>query len=184
MSETTQEMNQAQLQPEKKHHQKWWRITLAVLFLFFPVFHFLSSCSSIDCPLNSRILCRYGVLSGSSADTLTISTKRMMNGNDTVLINKQVNTTEYALPISNGNEEDIFFYEIADTLGTTTLDTVWVSKEDTPRFEGVECAPQYTHQLKTVRYTTHGIDRIAIQNNQVDNDQTKLHLQIYFIPRY
>ena len=184
MLETPQKMNRTKLLPAKKHQRKWWKISLFSLFFFFPVFHFLSSCSSIDCPLNSRILCQYSVLSESSADTLTISTKRNIDGNDTVLINKQVKTTEYALPISNGNEEDIFFYEITDTLGTTTLDTVWVSKEDTPRFEGVECAPQYTHQLKTVRYTTHGIDHIAILNNQVDNDQTKKHLQILFIPRY
>lgn len=155
-------------------------------FHLFTLLLLISSCSSIDCPLNSLVYTQYqlrnaaGEVDTLSTDTLTISTTRA-DGNDSVVLNKSVRTTEFTLPISYANTQDVFFFELKDTLTkASTIDTVSVTKENTPHFESVDCAPAFFHTITSVTHTSHRIDSIVINNPEVNYDTTKKHLYIYF----
>ena len=140
-----------------------------------------SACTSIDCPLNNRVYCKFK-LSGSVAtlsDTLYISTKRN-DGNDTVLINRDVNVDSFSLPMSYSHSEDIFFVERRNTSGKSTIDTVTTAKDNLPHFESVDCNPAIFHTVKSVTYTKNDIDSIVIKNRNVTYDAEKVHFYIYF----
>ena len=145
------------------------------------------SCSSVDCPMNSLVYTQYAVChaDGSAAtlrDTLTISTNRAW-GNDSVLINRDVNISSFSLPISYSMPEDSFFIALKDTLLRETLDTLVVSKQDLPHFESPECAPAFFHKITAVSSTHHGIDSAVINYPDVNYDTSKKHIRIYFSPR-
>lgn len=144
-----------------------------------------ASCASIDCPMDSLVYTQYQLRTASGAvdtlaDTLTISTART-DGYDSVLVNKSVRTTEFSLPISYANDEDIFFIETKDTLyGTVTLDTVTVTKENHPHFESVDCSPTFFHTITGASCTHNALDSVAIVNPDVNYDTSKKHFYIYF----
>ena len=113
------------------------------------------SCSSIDCPLNSLVYTQYQLMTADGridtlTDTLTISTSRMTDGSDSVLINKNVKTTGFSLPISYA------------------------------QFESVDCSPSYFHTITGVTTTHNAIDSIVIKNPDVNYDTSKKHFYIYF----
>ena len=143
------------------------------------------SCASIDCPMDSLVYTQYQLRTASGtvdtlADTLTISTMRT-DGNDSVLINKDVNITEISLPISYAQAQDVFFIETKDSVTKTIwLDTVTVTKEDHPHFESVDCSPTYFHTLTGVSCTRNALDSVVIANPDVDYDTSKKHFYIYF----
>ena len=144
-----------------------------------------TSCSSIDCPLNSLVYTQYQLMTADGrvdtlADTLTISTARM-EGNDSVLINKDFKVTEFSLPISYSQPQDVFFVETKDTVQKITrIDTITVVKEDYPHFESVDCSPSFFHTLTSVSSTNNAIDSVVIKNPDVNYDTTKKHFYIYF----
>ena len=144
------------------------------------------SCSSIDRPLNSLVYTQYQLMTADGridtlTDTLTISTSRMTDGSDSVLINKNVKTTGFSLPISYAQPQDVFYFETIDTVTkTTTLDVVTVTKEDHPHFESVDCSPSYFHTITGVTTTHNAIDSIVIKNPDVNYDTSKKHFYIYF----
>lgn len=145
-----------------------------------------ASCSSIDCPLNSLVYTQYQLMTPEGrvdtlADTLTIYTKRVTDGSDSVLINRNVRTTEFSLPISYSQAQDVFYFETIDTVTkVTTTDVVTITKEDHPHFESVDCAPLYFHTITGVSTTNNAIDSIVIINPDVSYDTSKKHLYIYF----
>ena len=139
------------------------------------------ACSTIDCPLNSRVYTNY-TLAGDLTklnDTLTIATVRH-EGSDSVLINRQTGTQKFILPISYQAQADVFYFERRGAGGYHTLDTVTIRKEDHPHFESVDCNPSFFHTLKAAETTRHGIDSIVIKYSTVNYDTTKEHLYIYF----
>jgi len=152
---------------------------------FFTSLLLAFSCSSIDCPLNNLVYTNWQLLDAHGevytlADTLTISTKRT-DGNDSVLINRDVNAKAFSLPISYAQAEDVFFFEMKDSLGNAAVfDTVTVAKEDMPHFESVDCGPSYFHKITSVSHTRHAIDSIVINYPDVNYDTSKKHLYIYF----
>ena len=115
------------------------------------LFHLILSCSSIDCPMNNRVYTQYSLRTpDGEVDTLkmvcTISTNRT-DGSDSVLINKDINITQFSLPISNAQPRDSFFVDLSpETTASeilsakafaaetrkaqSTIDTIVVSKED------------------------------------------------------
>ncbi|WP_298450857.1 DUF6452 family protein [uncultured Prevotella sp.] len=166
--------------------RKLLRPSLAALPLyFFTLLITATACSSIDCPLNSLVYTQYQLMTSDGkvdtlADTLTIFTNRV-DGNDSVLINRNVMTTEFSLPISYAQNQDVFFIETKDTVyKITKLDTVTVEKENTPHFESVDCAPAFFHKITSVSCTHNAIDSIVINNQDVNYDTSKKHFFIYF----
>ena len=152
-----------------KRHNRLLVCMLAMMAL-------LAACSSVDCSLNNTVYTNYKLMGKVTTltDTLTILTTRQ-NGFDTVLINQQVNTDSFSLPVSFGQEVDELYFH------TNSLrDTVWVSKTNEPHFESVDCGLNYFHTLRGVRYTRNAIDSIVIKNKEVNYDVSKQHFYIYF----
>ena len=158
-------------------------------FYFLALLLLTASCSSIECPLNSLVYTQYQLMKpDGSKDTLTqflsVSTSRAIDGNDSVLINLNTNTTEFSLPISYSQPQDVFYFEMIDTVaGYTLLDTVTVEKTDQPHFESVECSPLYFHTITSVGTTHNAIDSIVVKNPDVSYDTSKKHIYIYYKPR-
>lgn len=146
----------------------------------------LAACSSIDCPLNNRVLTKYQLTTpDGKVDTLklytTISTNRT-DGSDSVLINRDVDFTKFTLPVSNSQPRDTFFVQLDNGEETVALDTLVVEKQDRMHFEAPDCAASYFHHITAVTATRHAIDSVTINNHEVDYDTSKTHFRIYFTP--
>ena len=143
--------------------------------------YLFTSCSSIDCPVNSLVLTQYQFtnsdgLALSLLDTLTVSTARK-DGSDT-LFNKGTNISKFYLPISYSHPEDeLVLHFDGDSLHLT--DTLWVKKDDIPHFESVDCNASFFHRLTDVRCTHNLLDSVVIINPSVTNDETVVHVHIY-----
>ncbi len=148
-----------------------WGALAALLMLLA-----ITACSSVDCPLNNTVYANYKLMGSVTTlpDTLTISTARA-DGTDSVFINHQVGTDSFSLPMSYGREVDELFVQT-----NSTLDTLWVTKTNTPHFESVDCGVAYFHVITGVRYTRHAIDSIAINHKDVNYDATQQHFHVYF----
>lgn len=158
-------------------------ICLAFLILSTSLLMF-SSCTSVDCPVQNTVCTVYdlkkadGLSTDTLRDTLTISTPRM-EGNDTVLLNRSVNTTTFNLPISFSNAEDTLYFEVCSK-SRHSIDTLYISKDNIPHFESVDCQISYFHNIHGVRTTNHAIDSVVINKSFVDYDQETEHFHIYF----
>lgn len=152
------------------------------IVFFFAAAMLLIGCSSIDCPLNSRVYATYKLV-GSTAtitDTLSVSTSRTeAEGNDTVLINRVVDVDSVSLPMSYSRAEDTFYFTFNTVNDTTLCDTVVVAKQDVPHFEAVDCNPAIFHTITDVRYTQNAIQSIDINNNTVTYNADKPHFIVY-----
>ena len=132
----------------------------------------LSACSSIDCPLNNRTYASFKLAGDVTklVDTLTVSTPRNIDNpeEDTVLINRLVDTDSLSLPMSYQRTEDIYIFTfVQKDTELKTIDTLWVSKENEPHFESVDCNPVMFHTIKDVRFTQRAIDDIKVNYNKV-----------------
>lgn len=158
--------------------------TLAAAAAFVALF-VLAACSSIDCPLNNRVYATFR-LDGNTAriqDTLTVSVPRSADnaGDDTILVNKLTDFDSIALPMSYQRSEDIYVFSVKQKDSQTcTNDTVWVTKQNNPHFESVDCNPQFFHTITDVRYTGEAIDYIKINYNKVTYNDGKAHFLISF----
>ena len=142
--------------------------SISIFVLLFGGLSWLSSCSDIDCPVTNGVWANYVVQGDTLRDTLTISAIRE-NKTDTILLNKQVNTTKFSLPMSYSGKA-----------GVTTIDTVTISKTNISHFESVDCPPAFFHTLTAVSAKGTRISQIEISNPNVDYDGTKEHILISF----
>lgn len=144
----------------------------------------MSACSSIDCPLNNRTYASFRLAGDVTklVDTLTVSTPRNIDNpeEDTVLINRLVDTDSLSLPMSYQRTEDIYIFTfVQKDTELKTIDTLWVSKENEPHFESVDCNPVMFHTIKDVRFTQRAIDSIKVNYNKVTYNDAKAHFLIY-----
>ena len=152
-----------------------------ISFLFSLSSFLLTSCSSIDCPVNSLVLTQYQFTSSDGQvltllDTLTVAMTRK-DGSDT-LFNKGTQLSTFYLPISYSHPEDqLVFHFDGDSLHWT--DTLWVKKDDIPHFESVDCNASFFHKLTGIRCTHNLLDSVVIINPSVTNDETVIHVYIY-----
>ena len=141
------------------------------------------ACSSIDCPLNNTVYTNYKVMKTETQpdtlkDTLTIWTSRP-GMTDSIIVNRNLNTTALKLPISYMNDKDVLFFQFKTQDGGVCVDTVTVSKTNTPHFESVDCSPNYFHEITGIMSTHNRIDSIVIMNKTVNYD-AKDNFYIYF----
>ena len=137
----------------------------------------LGACSSIDCPLNSRVMttCKFGA---TFTDTLSVSVTKT-DGEDSVLVNRLDDADSLAIPMSYNHESDVLFFDFIDKdTKQHVIDTVTVSKTNEPHFESVDCSPMVFHEIKDVSHTAHKIESVKINNNYVTYDTQKAHLII------
>ncbi len=144
----------------------------------------LSACSSIDCPLNNRTYASFKLAGDVTklVDTLTVSTPCNIDNpeEDTVLINRLVDTDSLSLPMSYQRTEDIYIFTfVQKDTELKTIDTLWVSKDNEPHFESVDCNPVMFHTIKDVRFTQRAIDDIKVNYNKVTYNDAKAHFLIY-----
>lgn len=147
---------------------------LHCLFMFALLF--LAACSSVECPLNNTVYSNYKLMGSVTTlpESLTISAIRR-DGIDSILINQQVNTDSFSLPMSYSQDEDVLHFEIG-----SQNDTVYVQKTNRPHFESVDCGVNYFHTITGVRYTRHTIDSIVVKQKEVTYDASPKHFYIYF----
>ena len=138
------------------------------------------SCSDIDCPVTNGVRVNYVVQGDTLHDTLTISAIRE-NKADTILLNKQVKTTKFSLPMSYSGDSDKLRFVFTNTAGVTTIDTITVSKTNISHFESVDCSPTFFHTLTAISAKGTRVSQVEISNPNVDNDGTKEHIHITFI---
>ena len=129
------------------------------LFGLFIGILLVGSCSSIDCPVENLVLAHYKFYDsfGDSliiVDTLTVTTRRNDNSNDTLLYDMTEKSSFY-MPMSYFHPEDI------------------------PHFESIDCNAKYFHRLTSVRNTTHYIDSVVIKNSYVDFNNATVHIYVY-----
>lgn len=151
---------------------------------------FLFACSSINCPVQNTVAVYYAFKQYDAgnelvADTLTDTLWVWTQDKDSTetLLNRLVDKSSFALPISYQHPEDVLFFAIADTAHVFTLDTVWVQKDDIPHFESVDCPAHFFHQLTSVRCTHEGIDSIVISNPSVSYSTDVINLNIFLKKR-
>lgn len=147
--------------------------------LLLPLAAALAACSSIDCPLNSRVMMTCRLADGALADdTLTVSTTRT-DGEDSVLVNRLADADSLSVPMSYSHEADELYFDfLSKTTGEHTIDTVRVSKTDVPHFESVDCNPMIFHDITTVTHTTHRISSIETNNSHVTYNTQNVNLII------
>lgn len=168
----------------KKNMKKIKMLICSALLILCSSLFIFTSCTSVDCPVQNTVSTIYdlrktdGLTADTLRDTLTISTPRM-EGNDTVLLNRSVNTTSFNLPISFSNAEDTLYFEVSSE-SKRSIDTVYITKDNIPHFESVDCQISYFHNIHGVRTTNHAIDSVVINKSFVDYDQETEHFHIYF----
>ena len=170
--------------PHNRPMAKGVALRLAVLPLLLVSF---VACSSIDCPVQTTVEVHYKVCqfegttvaNDTLTDTLYVWTKRR-DGSDTLLLNRGVNLSSFALQISDQHPEDMLIMMVGRQTQVRTLDTVWIEKEDIPHFESVDCAAHFFHKLTAVRSTHRAIDSIAINNPSVTYDADATNIYISF----
>jgi hypothetical protein len=157
------------------------------LFLLLILSVVLVACSSIECPIENTVAVNYAVMKYQNgeevADTLNDTLwvwSRRSDGDDTLLYNRGVNVRSFSLPASYQGPQDTLIFLTVDTLQNFDVDTVWISKEDIPHFESVDCAVRYFHKITDVRSTHEAIDTIIINNSSVTYDSSVKHLYIHF----
>ena len=153
--------------------RKWLLSIAAVLMV---------ACSSIDCPVNSSVSTLYNILDADGhqlalSDTMTVTTVRQ-DGDTVIVLNKLIGSTDFNLPISYSHPEDVMIFTIYND-SVSTVDTVWIKKDDFPHFESVDCNATFFHSITGVRYTTNAIDSIVINNPSVNYDYTKVNFRLY-----
>ena len=159
-----------------KKMKRGWMSILPVCLL--PLLLSTFACSSIDCPVQNTVAAIYEV-NGTLDDTLTISVKRQ-DGSDTILLSNGVGLTTFKLPMSYHRTVDTLLFRSAKL---AAVDTVWVTKDNIPHFESVDCGLSYFHNVISVRHTTIGIDSIVILKTLIDYDPMESHFRIYFKAR-
>lgn len=141
-------------------------------------------CTSIDCSVNSTVLCSYRFMNANGdslilSNPISVVSVRTIDGNDTVLINKLENACTFRIPMSYSLDADELRFIVTDNQGKENTDYVVVSKTNEPVFESVDCAPRYNHAISSVNTTHNFIDSLVVKNNKVTNDPTKINIFVY-----
>ena len=158
-------------------------MVVGVISFLFPFSSFLlTSCTSIDCPVNNLVRTRYQFTSSAGdslklMDTLTVVSARK-DGKDTIVFNKGVQISRFHLPISYSHPEDILVFHF-DGDSLHVADTIWVKKDDILHFESVDCNATFFHKLTAIRHTRNCLDSVVIVNPSVTNDDAVVHVNIY-----
>ena len=156
--------------------------TTALIMLLMLAF---AACENgTDCNINNvsynRILL-YGADNEQNApnkvysypDTLTV--KLIINGRDSIVINRQVGASEIQLPVSYTHECDTLVFEYSGNVD----DTLYVEHSNIPYFISTDCGMAMYHHITGLRYTTNFIDSAAINEPLIDfnwHENIKLYI--------
>ncbi len=128
----------------------------------------MAACSDVNCSSQGSSYANYVFADRldstvSLLDTLSVGTT-MLNGKDTVLLNRLIGAKEMSLPVSSSLAEDtLYFYFFR----RNQLDTLWIRHSNVPYFSSPECGISVAHSVEGVRYTRHFIDTVQILNKEI-----------------
>lgn len=166
--------------PSKKH----FSILIISIFILGEIS--ITGCSSNDCPLIGRPSARFDFfnsLTGSLFqfnDTLTVYSL----GTDSILINKDTKINYFTLPLNYTSNETTFilnYKQLNDSTPTILRDTLLIYHTNIEHFVSLDCGIKMFYHLDSIRYTTHVMDSIIMQNPEID-DHEKGNFKIYFTP--
>lgn len=107
-------------------------------------------------------------------DTLTVSL--MVNGKDSIVVNKILNATDLQLPMSYNNERDTLIFHYTGKF----TDTLYIDHENIPFYISMECGTVMYHKLTGIKYTNSFIDSAVIANDYIKFENNE-NIKIYFI---
>ncbi|MBQ3152485.1 MAG: hypothetical protein IJB77_03365 [Bacteroidaceae bacterium] len=110
----------------------------------------------------------------SYPDTLTV--KLVINGNDSIIVNRLVGASELQLPVSFTQECDtlVFEYSGADN------DTLYIERTNIPYFVSSDCGMAMYHHLTGLRHTRSLIDSASINEAFINYDWNE-NIKLYII---
>ena len=153
-------------------------IKKGTFFLWFAVLALFSSCDLLNCTQADVSCLRIEIYDADGGkvmlpDTLTVTAY----GTDSVLINKDINTTEILLPLSYHAPVDTFviryyghYYSI--------LDTLCVHKTNDLYFESPDCPTVMMHTILGVSCTDEFIGSVEVVSEKV-NFEEAVHLKLF-----
>ena len=155
--------------------RRFWQLLTCLSLLV------MSSCSSIDCPVQNVVSVQYEIRDKagealSITDSLSVISER--KDGQYVSLNRFIGKSAFSLPISYSHPEDVLFFCFKDSV-KTLVDTVWIKKDDIPHFESVDCSAAFFHELTNVRHTHNAIDSLVIVNTSVNYDVNTVHFYLY-----
>ena len=155
--------------------RRFWQLLTCLSLLV------MSSCSSIDCPVQNVVSVQYEIRDKagealSITDSLSVISER--KDGQYVSLNRFIGKSAFSLPISYSHPEDVLFFCFKDSV-KTLVDTVWIKKDDIPHFESVDCSAAFFHELTNVRHTHNAIDSLVIVNTSVTYDVNTVHFYLY-----
>ena len=155
--------------------RRFWQLLTCLSLLV------MSSCSSIDCPVQNVVSVQYEIRDKagealSITDSLSVISER--KDGQYVSLNRLIGKSAFSLPISYAHPEDVLFFCFKDSV-KTLVDTVWIKKDDIPHFESVDCSAAFFHELTNVRHTHNAIDSLVIVNTSVTYDVNTVHFYLY-----
>ena len=155
--------------------RRFWQLLTCLSLLV------MSSCSSIDCPVQNVVSVQYEIRDKagealSITDSLSVISER--KDGQYVSLNRLIGKSAFSLPISYAHPEDVLFFCFKDSV-KTLVDTVWIKKDDIPHFESVDCSAAFFHELTNVRHTHNAIDSLVIVNTSVNYDVNTVHFYLY-----
>ena len=160
-----------------------YRYKIWLMVVIFVTCHLslITSCSSIDCPVQTAVRTVYSVRDASQQadtlrDTLSVVTYRV-NHTDTVLLSLASGVVQFSLPVGYANPEDTLYFVFRNA-AFRAIDTVLVKKENIPHFESVDCSASFFHNITAIRSTHHAIDTIIINNPSVTYDASAEHFYL------
>ena len=155
--------------------RRFWQLLTCLSLLV------MSSCSSIDCPVQNVVSVQYEIRDKagealSITDSLSVISER--KDGQYVSLNRLIGKSAFSLPISYSHPEDVLFFCFKDSV-KTLVDTVWIKKDDIPHFESVDCSAAFFHELTNVRHTHNAIDSLVLINPSVTYDVNTVHFYLY-----
>ena len=155
-------------------------LTAIVLFI-------TASCDNgADCNINNGAYNRIQLYSAiADVDTIvsgkysypdTLTVKLVVNGNDSIIVNRLVGASELQLPICFTQECDtlVFEYSGADN------DTLYIEHTNIPYFVSSDCGMAMYHHLTGLRHTHSLIDSAAINEAFINYDWNE-NIKLYII---
>lgn len=139
----------------------------------------LTSCSSVDCPLNNTVYAtwtfEYPDGRQKLADTLDIYLQ--VNGKDTLVANRLIGVSSVNLPMSYYNEADTLTLELRAN-GQHAYEQIIVKKSNIQHFNSPECGVWVEHYISGTENEGMILDSLRIRNSKVDNYEVE-NIRLY-----
>lgn len=140
----------------------------------------LSCSEEADCSANARAMLQCHLYTINPTDnTVDNDTLELLRvtafGTDSVIINNQEEVTDISLPLRYAVDSTVLVFRYDEH----TTDTLVLRHTNTPYFLSMDCGYQMQQKLNGVRYTTHRLDSIYINNPEASAYATE-NLKLFY----